>query len=85
MIDNDKVYPCACKVRGQQHVYTTDASGNFILIVDPANIHLLRDTSYTVSPVHRRSKTSPRPRYPSRALHQKGASVAPAGNERKEG
>ena len=51
MITDERVRSCACKVRGQQHFYTADASGRHTLIVDPANVHLLRDVGFGVSPV----------------------------------
>ena len=64
MINNERVHNCACKVQGLKHVFTADASDNHILIVDPVNVHLLTNTAWTVSPVHRRSK-----RLHARATH----------------
>jgi hypothetical protein len=52
---NDKVYRCKCQARGQMHFWTTDASGKHMLLVDPSNVHLLRDTSWTVGPMLRLS------------------------------
>jgi hypothetical protein len=56
MIDDSKVYRCECREKGLEHVFTTDASGKHILLVDPDRARLLRDASWSVSPIHRKSK-----------------------------
>lgn len=56
MITNHRIYKCACKVRGQQHAFTADASGRHTLMADLANAHLLRDASWCVGPVRAGSK-----------------------------
>jgi hypothetical protein len=56
MIDNTKVYRCECRVKGLEHVFTSDTSGKWILIVDPDRARLLRDASWSVSPMHRKSR-----------------------------
>jgi hypothetical protein len=52
MIDNSRVYRCECG----EHVFTSDTSGKWILIVDPDRARLVRDASWSVSPMHRKSK-----------------------------
>jgi hypothetical protein len=39
-----------------QHVFTTDASGKWVLMVDPDRARLLRDASWSVGKMHQRSK-----------------------------
>jgi hypothetical protein len=56
MIDNSRVYRCECGVKGLEHVFTSDTSAKWILIVDPDRARLLRDGSWSVSPMHRKSK-----------------------------
>ena len=56
MIDNTKVFNCACRVMGLMHSFTTDCSTRYILMVDPRNAHLLRDACWSVSPIHRKSR-----------------------------
>jgi hypothetical protein len=56
MIDNTRIYRCECRVRSLQHRFTTDASGKWVLFVDPQKAHLLRDVSYTVDRIHSKSK-----------------------------
>src|SRR5262249_49991897 len=56
MINNDRIHRCACRVRDLQHVFSTDASSKHVLLVDPQNVHLLRDASWSVSPMHGRSR-----------------------------
>jgi hypothetical protein len=56
MIDNTKVYKCACRVKGMKHSFTTDMSSKFVLMVDQDRAHLLRDTEWFVGKMHRKSK-----------------------------
>jgi hypothetical protein len=56
MIDNTKVYKCACSVKGLKHSFTTDMGGKFVLMVDQDRAHLLRDTGWRVGKMHRKSK-----------------------------
>jgi hypothetical protein len=67
LITNDKVYRCACKVSGQEHVFTTDTTGKYVLMVDPENADLLKTTGWHVAPVYRNSKK----------LHARATSRAP--------
>ena len=64
MISNDKIFKCACKVRGLAHVFITDASGLHILIADPDSVHILQTVGWTVAPIHKRSQ-----RLHARATH----------------
>ena len=56
MINNTKVHRCECSVKGLDHLYTTDTSGRYVLMVDPNRAHLLRDVTWCVSRVHSKSK-----------------------------
>jgi hypothetical protein len=53
MIQDHKVHRCACKVRGQSHVFTLDASGRHVLMLEPGSVHLIRDASWFVEPMQR--------------------------------
>ena len=64
MINNDKIFKCACEVSGQRHLFTTDASGRHILIADPDSVHILQTVGWTVAPIHKRSQ-----RLHARATH----------------
>ena len=68
MINNDKVYRCACKARGQRHAFTADTSGQHILMTDPERSTLLQHTTWLVAPIQRGN--------PSK-LHARAASRAP--------
>jgi hypothetical protein len=35
----------------KQHVFTLDASGRHVLMVDPGNVNLIRDASWFVEPM----------------------------------
>jgi hypothetical protein len=56
MIDNSNIYKCECRVRGHAHTFTIDTSGKYVLLVDPDRAHLLRNVTWSVSPIHRKSK-----------------------------
>jgi hypothetical protein len=56
MIDNTKVYRCACKAKGLAHVYTADTSGKWVLMVDHDRARFLRDVTWAVSLMHRKSR-----------------------------
>jgi hypothetical protein len=56
MIDNTRVYRCACKVKGLAHVFTAASTRPYVVLVDPGRARLLRDVTWCVSPVHAKSK-----------------------------
>jgi hypothetical protein len=56
MIDNTRVYRCACKVKGFSYVFTAASTKPYIVMVDPGRARLLRDVSWCISRQHAKSK-----------------------------
>jgi hypothetical protein len=55
MIDNTKVYRCECRIKSLEHCFTAASTKPYVVIVDPNRSHLLRDTSWSIQRMHRRS------------------------------
>src|SRR5689334_25396867 len=65
--DDYRLQEHICEKTGKRYASTKDASGKHTLTVDAENVHLLRDTTWWVSPV----------RSGSTKLHARAGSSAP--------